>query len=292
MEIKVSDQDARFILTITCPDATGIVAAVASYLHELDCFIEESSHYGDRQLNQFFMRTVVTPQKDGFSRTSFAAGFDSISKTFDMQWELHDTNILPRVLIMVSRFDHCLNDLLFRYRTGALKMQVPAVVSNHMDLASLVEWHKIPYFHVPVTKETKSQAEVRLLEIINDTRADLIVLARYMQVLSDELCASLQGRAINIHHSFLPSFKGAGPYHQAYERGVKLIGATAHYVTPELDEGPIIEQTVERVDHAHDPEEMVTIGRDVESITLARAVKYHLEHKVFLNGSKTVVFQR
>ena len=261
----MSTQENRFILTITCPDTVGIVAEVSTYLRDLGAFIEESSHFGDRATDQFFMRTVFTPQGTGFSRTHFSEGFDAIATKFAMDWGLHDANVLPRVLLMVSRFDHCLNDLLFRYRTGALPMQVPAIVSNHMDMSSLADWHKIPYFHVPVTKETKPEAEARLMEVIDDTRADLIVLARYMQVLSNEMCDTLQGRAINIHHSFLPSFKGAKPYRQAFERGVKLIGATAHYVTADLDEGPIIEQCVERVDHAHSSDEMVAIGRDVEN---------------------------
>jgi len=288
----MSSQSNSFILTIKCTDTKGIVAAVSTYLRDLDCFIEESSHYGDQSTNTFFMRTVFCSDATDFSKGSFEPGFEAIADQFSMEWDLHDTKVLPRVVLMVSRFDHCLNDLLFRYRTGALKMQVPAIVSNHMDMASLAEWHKIPFFHIPVTKDTKPQAESRLMEIVDDTKADVVVLARYMQVLSDDLCRSLQGRAINIHHSFLPSFKGAKPYHRAHERGVKLIGATAHYVTGDLDEGPIIEQTVERVDHTHTADEMVAIGRDVESLTLSRALKYHLEHRVFLNGNKTVVFRR
>ena len=286
------EQSNSFILTIKCADTKGIVAAVSTYLRDLDCFIEESSHYGDASTDTFFMRTVFRSDRDGFSKGSFEPEFGKIADTFEMEWDLYDTKVLPRVILLVSRFDHCLNDLLFRYRTGALKMQVPAIVSNHMDMASLAEWHKIPFFHVPVTKDTKPQAESRLLEIVDDTKADLVVLARYMQVLSDDLCRQLEGRAINIHHSFLPSFKGAKPYHRAHERGVKLIGATAHYVTADLDEGPIIEQTVERVDHSHTADEMVAIGRDVESLTLSRALKYHIEHRVFLNGNKTVVFRR
>lgn len=287
----MSAEHPRYILKVTCPDALGIVAEVAGYLSGGGYFIDESSHFGDPATGRFFMRTVFTPTKAAFSRSDFAAGFGGIAEKFGMDWQVHDTQVLPRVLIMVSRADHCLNDLLYRYRTGALRMAVPAVVSNHMDLAGLAEWHKIPFFHVPVAKDDKLRAEARLLEIIDDTKADLIVLARYMQILSDELCTRLAGRAINIHHSFLPSFKGARPYHQAHERGVKLIGATAHYVTPELDEGPIIEQTVERVDHTKSPEGLTAIGRDAEAITLARAVAYHLDHRVFLNGERTVVFR-
>lgn len=278
-------------LTVVCPDTIGIVAAVAGYLTSQAYFIEESTHFGDPDTGTFFMRTRFTPGGDGFSRGAFAEGFGSIAAKFGMEWQLHDAQILPRVLIMVSRYDHCLNDLLYRYRTGALKMAVPAIVSNHMDLAGLAGWHKVPYFHVPVNAGTKPQAEARLLEIAEDTKADLIVLARYMQVLSPALCARFPGRVINIHHSFLPGFKGAKPYHEAHRRGVKLIGATAHYVTAELDEGPIIEQMVERADHTMSPEDLAAIGRDVESITLARAVKLHLEHRVFVNGLRTVVLR-
>ena len=278
-----------FVLTVKCPDTIGIVCAVAGFLCDEGYFVEESAHFGDRDTNQFFMRTVFTPQKCVFSRSGFANRFQAVADKFDMQWQVFDTNVRPRVLIMVSRLDHCLNDLLYRYRTGALSMDIPAIVSNHLDLAELAQWHKIPYFHVPVTPDTRAQAEARLLEIADDTKADLIVLARYMQILSDETCRRLSGRIINIHHSFLPGFKGARPYHKAYERGVKLIGATAHYVTPELDEGPIIEQGVERVNHSYSPEDLAAVGRDVESLTLARAVKLHLEHRVFLNGARTVI---
>ena len=280
-----------FVLTAVCPDTIGIVAAVAGYLTDSGYFVDESAHFGDRDTGKFFMRTVFTPQDGAYSRGAFAAGFESIADRFRMEWQVFDTNVRPRVLIMVSRHDHCLNDLLYRYRTGALAMDIPGIVSNHMDLANLAQWHRIPYFHVPVTADTKSQAEARLLEIVDDTKADLIVLARYMQVLSADTCAKMAGRIINIHHSFLPGFKGARPYHKAHEHGVKLIGATAHYVTPDLDEGPIIEQGVERVDHTHTPDDLVAVGRDIESLTLARAVKHHLEHRVFLNGRKTVVLR-
>lgn len=279
-----------YVLTIVCPDAIGIVAAVAGYLSGQDIFIDESSHFGDPETRRFFMRTRFTPP-EGFSRTRFTEGFEPIAQRFGMEWRVHDLKILPRVLVMVSRHDHCLNDLLYRYRTGSLHMQLPAIVSNHMDLASLAERHRVPYFHIPVRSESKTQAEARLLEIIEDTQAELIVLARYMQVLSPALCERFPGRVINIHHSFLPSFKGARPYHEAHARGVKLIGATAHYVTAELDEGPIIEQSVERVDHTQSVEDLAAVGRDVERLTLARAVKLHLEHRVFLNGRRTVVLR-
>jgi len=280
-----------FVLTVVCPDAVGIVAAVAGYLTAQEYFIEESTHFGDPDTGTFFMRTRFIPRQQSFSRGTFAAGFDSIASRFDMDWHVYDTRILPRVLIMVSKYDHCLNDLLYRYRTGALRMTIPAIVSNHMDLAGLASWHKVPFFHVPVTPENKAAAEARLMEIAEDSRADLIVLARYMQILSPHLCAKYPGRVINIHHSFLPGFKGAKPYHEAHRRGVKLIGATAHYVTADLDEGPIIEQTVERADHTMSPDDLAAIGRDVESLTLARAVKLQLEHRVFVNGMKTVVLR-
>jgi formyltetrahydrofolate deformylase len=287
----MSIAENAYVLTIVCPDTIGIVAAVSGYLSEQDYFVEESHDFGDRDANRFFMRTCFTPRGEALSRARFAAGFQKIADQFDMTWQVFDENVRPRVLILASRHDHCLNDLLYRYRTGALNMTVPAIVSNHMDLAGLAEWHKIPYFHVPVTADTKAEAESRLCDIIDDTKADLVVLARYMQILSDPLCEKFAGQIINIHHSFLPGFRGAKPYHQAYEHGVKLIGATAHYVTPELDQGPIIEQTVERVDHSQSADDLTAVGRDVESITLARAVKLHLEHRVFLNGRKTVVLR-
>jgi formyltetrahydrofolate deformylase len=208
-----------------------------------------------------------------------------------MEWAIHDTTARPRVLIMVSKFDHCLNDLLYRHRIGELKMDITAVVSNHPDLQSLAQWHDIPFIHLPMTPNSKAAQEERLMEIVDETKTDLVVLARYMQVLSNKLCERLSGQMINIHHSFLPGFKGAKPYHQAYDRGVKLIGATAHYVTPDLDEGPIIEQVVERVDHTCRPEHLIEVGRNSETVALARAVRFHIEHRVFLNGDKTVVFR-
>jgi len=287
----MNNVDNSYILTVVCPDTIGIVAEVSGYLRDQGYFVEESNHFGDRNTDRFFMRTRFTPQTGNYSRTGFERGFKPIAEQFDMDWQVYDNKVLSRTLIVVSRHEHCLNDLLYRYRTGALRMTIPAIVSNHMDLASLAEWHRIPYFHVPVTPETKAEAETRLLEIIEDTKAELVVLARYMQVLSDGLCTRLQGKIINIHHSFLPGFKGAKPYQRAHQHGVKLIGATAHYVSPELDEGPIIEQTVERVDHTHSTEDLIAVGRDVESITLARAVKLHIDHRVFLNGRKTVVLR-
>lgn len=287
----MNTQSNSFVLTIVCADTVGIVAAVSGYLTAQNFFIEESSHYGDRDSQRFFMRTRFASQNGAISRSTFVADFAPIAEKFDMEWQIHDQQVLPRILIVASKHDHCVNDLLYRYRIGALRMEIPAIVSNHMDLSGLAEWHRIPFFHVPISPDTKPEAERRLLDIIEDTKADTIVLARYMQILSNELCAQLAGRTINIHHSFLPGFKGARPYHKAHEHGVKLIGATAHYVSPELDEGPIIEQTVERVDHTHTVEELIAVGRDVESITLARAVRLHIDHRVFVNGNKTVVFR-
>jgi len=281
-----------YILTITCPDTIGIVAEVAGFLRDQNYFIEESSHFGDADTGQFFMRTRFIFPDGEFSHKSFAKGFEEIASQFSMEWNVNCTAVKPRVLIMVSKIDHCLNDLLYRYRTGALDIEITAIVSNHEDLAGLAQWHDVPFVHVPVTAESKPQAEQTLLGIIEETQSELVVLARYMQVLSDDLCRRMSGRIINIHHSFLPGFKGARPYHQAHERGVKLIGATAHYVTADLDEGPIIEQGVERVSHTQTADDLAAVGRDVEAITLARAVKYHIEHRVFLDGNRTVVFQQ
>jgi len=281
-----------YILTITCPDTVGIVAEVAGYLRDKNLFIEESSHFGDSDTGQFFMRTRFICPEQEFCGDDFATGFTPIADQFGMQWQVHDTSKKPRVLIMVSKIDHCLNDLLYRYRTGALDIEITAIVSNHQDLQNLADWHNVPFMHVPVTADTKPEAEARLLQIVEETESELVVLARYMQVLSDGLCEKMSGKIINIHHSFLPGFKGARPYHQAHERGVKLIGATAHYVTADLDEGPIIEQVVERVSHTQTADDLAAVGRDVEAITLARAVKYHIEHRVFLDGNRTVVFRQ
>ena len=281
--------DPGFILCVACPDRIGVVAAVSTYLAEHGLFITESSHYGDPDTGLFFMRVVFAPTGEGFTRSGFSEGFVPLAERFGLTWHLYDARVRPNVVILVSRFDHCLNDLLYRHRIGALDMAVPAIVSNHMDCAWLAERHGIPYFHVAVTRANKANAERRILEIAEDAKADLVVLARYMQILSDETCAALEGRAINIHHSFLPSFKGAKPYHQAYERGVKIIGATAHYVTQALDEGPIIAQAVEPVSHRHTPDDMIAIGRDIESRVLAQAVKLHIERRIFINGHKTVV---
>lgn len=283
--------NGRYILTITCADRVGIVAAVSGFLAERGIFIQESSYFGDLATGRFFMRTVFLLDSNSPSVAHIRDSFTEVAQRFAMEWNLYDANRRQRVIVLVSRFEHCLNDLLYRYRTGALKMDLKAVVSNHADLAGLVEWHGIPFHHLPVTSETRQQQEVELVRRIEETEAELVILARYMRIFSTDLCARLRGRAINIHHSFLPGFKGIKPYHQAHARGVKLIGATAHYVTGNLDEGPIIEQAVERVDHACSPEELAAVGRDIENVVLARAVKFHLEYRVLINNGKTVVFR-
>lgn len=252
-----------------------------------DCNITESQQYGSPDTGTFFMRVAITTQSE---RKAVIAHLTPVAEAFAMTWELHTENTPARTLIMASKSAHCLNDLLFQQRAGMLPIEVPAIVSNHTDLADLAAFYGVPFHHVPVTADGKAAAEERLLELASEYRIELVVLARYMQVLSDDLCSRLVGRAINIHHSFLPSFKGARPYHQAHARGVKLIGATAHYVTPALDEGPIIEQEVIRVDHARTAPQLVTMGADVESRTLAQAVKWHAEHRVLLDGTRTVVF--
>ncbi len=282
--------DRRYILKLSCPDQMGIVAAVASFLAQQDCNILESAQFDDEQSARFFMRTVFGAGATAPDMDNLAAAFDSTAQRFSMEWELHDQNAKPRVLIMVSKPGHCLNDLLYRVSIGALDIDVAAVVSNHPDQKSRADFYGVPYHHLPITPETKPEQEAQMLKIVEDTGAELVVLARYMQILTPETCAKLEGRVINIHHSFLPGFKGAKPYHQAHTRGVKLIGATAHYVTPDLDEGPIIDQETTRVTHAQPPEELERLGRDLENLVLARAVRYHAEHRVLLNQDRTVVF--
>jgi formyltetrahydrofolate deformylase len=282
--------DPEHILTISCPDTTGIVYHVTGFLYERGCNIIDSAQFGDASTGLFFMRVHFSAPAT-LEPARLQAEFAPVAAKFRMDSRIHDLRVKPRVLFMVSRFGHCLNDLLFRWASGQLPMEIPAIVSNHTEFQPLAHSYRLPYFYLPVTAATKADQEARLLELVERERIDLVVLARYMQILSPELCARLKGRAINIHHSFLPSFKGAKPYLQAHDRGVKLIGATAHYVTGDLDEGPIIEQDVERVDHAMDPDTLTAIGRDVESVVLARAVKWHLEHRVLLNGHRTVVFR-
>jgi formyltetrahydrofolate deformylase len=280
----------RFVLTLSCPDRIGIVAAVANFLLEHRCNIVDSAQFGDAANQRFFMRVCFVPPS-GFARDDAAREFLDVADRFAMQWSVHDLAVKSRVCIMVSKFGHCLNDLLYRYRVDALNIDIAAIVSNHRDFYQLAAAHDIPFHHLPVDAANKMRQEEKLLEILATERIDLIVLARYMQVLSPNLCAQLRERAINIHHSFLPSFQGAKPYQQAHERGVKLIGATAHYVTEELDEGPIVEQDVTRADHSMSVEDCASAGRDVECAVLARAVKWHTEHRVLLNGRRTVVFR-
>lgn len=281
--------EPQYVLTLSCPDKQGIVHAVSSYLFMTGCNIVDSQQFGDQDTGLFFMRVHFTAEPP-VDQDKLRASFAAIGSAFQMDWQLHAADEKMRVVLMVSKFGHCLNDLLFRTRIGALPVEIAAVVSNHTDFEELAGSYGIPFHHIPVTSDTKDQAEARLLELVEAERVDLVVLARYMQVISDDLCKRLPGRIINIHHSFLPSFKGAKPYHQAHARGVKLIGATAHYVTAALDEGPIIEQEVERVGHEVTPEQLVAIGRDVECQALARAVKWHSEHRVLINGHRTVVF--
>jgi formyltetrahydrofolate deformylase len=280
-----------YILTITCPDRSGIVAAVTGFLAENDAFIIEAAQFGDSVSARFFQRIVFRGNGKIGSIDAFRVAFEPIARAFQMEWSLHDSARKDRIVIAVSKFGHCLNDLLHRYRTGALSIDVVGVVSNHDDMRDIVEWHGVPYHHLPVVPKRKAEQEAQWLDLIDELHVDVVVLARYMQILSADACRRLSGRCINIHHSFLPSFKGAKPYHQAHARGVKIIGATAHYVTSDLDEGPIIEQAVERVDHTRTPEDLVSVGRDIESVVLARAVQYHTERRVLLNGSKTVVFR-
>lgn len=280
----------RFVLTLSCPDRPGIVAAVSGCLAENGCNITDSAQFGDAATGSFFMRTSFTaPHRLGLDGARLA--FQPIFARFDMKAEINDLGRRAKVIIMVSRFGHCLNDLLYRHRIGALPIDIAAIVSNHRDFYQLAASNDIPFHHMPATSATRARHEARLLELFEEESTDFLVLARYMQILSDDLCGRLEGRAINIHHSFLPSFKGTRPYHQAHKRGVKLIGATAHYVTAELDEGPIIEQEVARVDHAMPPDELVAAGRDIECLVLARAVKWHAEHRILLNGHRTVVFR-
>ncbi|GLU31885.1 formyltetrahydrofolate deformylase [Trinickia caryophylli] len=288
------DRPRQFVLTLAAPSTAGQVAAVVGLLDRHHGYIDELTVFDDESCRRFFMRCVFhgihdndVPLDVNVLKTAFAP----IAREFDMQWDIHDASVRPTVLIMVSKLEHCLSDLLFRWRMGELAMDIVGVASNHSALEPLAAQHGLPFHHLPVTPDTKAQQETRLLELFESSGAELMVLARYMQILSAETSRRLAGRAINIHHSFLPGFKGAKPYHQAHARGVKLIGATAHFVTDDLDEGPIIEQAVERVDHSHSPERLLAVGRDVECITLARAVKAYIERRIFINGERTVVLQ-
>ena len=278
-----------YALTVTCPSARGVVAAIANYLADQGCNISDSAQFDDKETGGFFMRVSFESEAE-VDLATLSDGFADAAQPFDMAYEFHDEAVKMKVVIMVSRFGHCLNDLLYRWRIGALPIDIVAVVSNHMDYQKVVVNNDIPFHCIKVTPENKADAEARIMAVVEDAGAELIVLARYMQILSDEMCQKMSGRIINIHHSFLPSFKGANPYKQAFQRGVKLIGATSHYVTADLDEGPIIEQDIVRVTHAQSAEDYVSLGRDVESQVLARAIHAHIHRRVFVNGNKTVVF--
>ena len=278
-----------FALRVQCTSTRGIVAAISTFLAEKGCNITDSAQFDDSATGNFFMR-VSFRSEDGRGLADLETGFVPIAEKFDMDAEFFDEAVKRKVVIMVSQFGHCLNDLLYRWRIGALPIDIVAVVSNHMDYQKVVVNHDIPFHCIKVTKENKPDAEARIMQVVEETGAELIVLARYMQILSDAMCQKMSGRIINIHHSFLPSFKGANPYKQAFQRGVKLIGATSHYVTADLDEGPIIEQDIIRVTHAQSPEDYVSLGRDVEAQVFARAIHAHIHGRVFQNGNKTVVF--
>jgi formyltetrahydrofolate deformylase len=291
LPVSVTMVSPSFVLTLSCPNRPGIVAAVSTYLFQAGCNILDAQQFDDVLTGLFFMRVVFNPVGESGDAAALRDGFAPIARQLDMTWTIRDRAERRRVMLLASKFDHCLADLLYRWRIGELGMDITAVVSNHpRETYRHLDFGELAFHHLPVTRETKLEQETRIWEMIKETKTDLVVLARYMQVLSDPLTAKLTGRCINIHHSFLPGFKGAKPYHQAHERGVKLIGATAHYVTSELDEGPIIEQDVERISHRDTPDDLVRKGRDIERRVLARAVGHHLDDRVILNGRKTVVF--
>jgi formyltetrahydrofolate deformylase len=285
-------KEQKLILTARCPSAAGQVAAVVQFLDERRSYIEDISVFDSHDRSTFFLRCVFhTEGNEPLVMDRFRSDFASTAARFDMQWALHDPAVKPKVLILVSRYDHCLNDLLYRWRMGELPIEIPAIASNHKDLTTIASAHGLPFHHLPISADTKSEQECKLKQLITDTQADVVVLARYMQILSVDMCQYLSGRAINIHHSFLPGFKGAKPHQQAYDRGVKIIGATAHYVTSDLDEGPIIDQAVTDVSHAADVEQLQSLGRDMECLALSRALKMHIEQRVFLHGSRTVILR-
>lgn len=280
---------SAYVLTVQCESRRGIVAAITTFLAQNGCNITDSVQFDDERTGKFFTR-ITFRAETGREESELREGFAKVAEEQDMDWQIWPKDHRSKVLLMVSNFGHCLNDLLYRWRIGALPIDIVGVVSNHLTYQKLVVNHDLPFHHIKVRKENKAQAEQQLMQIIDETDVELVVLARYMQVLSDDVCMRMSGRIINIHHSFLPSFKGANPYKQAFERGVKLIGATAHYVTADLDEGPIIEQDTVRISHAQSPEDYISLGRDVEAQVLARAVHAHVHHRVFVNGEKTVVF--
>ena len=280
----------NLIFTGTCRAGTGVVAAITGYLADRNCYICSLEQFDDESTGKFFLRSVFRLQQNSPAVDEVRLGFDAIAQKFSMDWQIHDPNVAVKTLILVSKYDHCLDDILYRKRKGEFNIDITAVVSNHNDLRDMVERQGHNFIHLPVTPNSKIEQEHQLQRVLNETKTELVILARYMQILSSELVEGLEGRCINIHHSFLPGFKGARPYQQAFDRGVKVIGATAHYVTADLDEGPIIEQLVTRVDHNCKPEHLERIGRDNESIALARAITYHVERRIFLDGNKTVVF--
>lgn len=284
------EMQERFVLRASCKDKIGIIADVATFLAARRLFIVETANFGDPATGLFFMRLVFSPEASAFTVSKFKREFELIATKWGMTWEVRDARAKPNVLILVSQSDHCLNDLLYRHRIGALHMNVPAIVSNHLTCSWLAERHSVPYYHLPTQRDGKEVVEARILDMVETLNIDLVVLARYMQILSQNMSLALAGRCINIHHSFLPGFKGAKPYTQAFNRGVKLIGATAHYVTQDLDEGPIIVQAVEPSDHRDTPERMTAKGRDTEARVLARAVQLHTEGRIFLNSARTVIF--
>ena len=288
---SATDPSGDFVLVLVCPDRPGIVHAVSGFLVRHGGNIRESQQFGDPLVGRFFMRIDFAVADHSLPADTLRSDFAEVAAEYAMEFELWEASAPYRTLIMVSKHLHCLNDLLFRASTGSLQIEIPAVVSNHPDAGDLVRSYGLDFHHIPVTPDTKPEAEAQLRGLVAELDIHLVVLARYMQVLSDDLCRHLSGRAINIHHSFLPSFKGAKPYHQAFDRGVKLVGATAHYVTGDLDEGPIIEQDVMRVDHAHTQDQLVSAGRDVEAQVLSRAVRWHSQSRVLLNGNRTVVFR-
>lgn len=285
----MNKKNSPWIFTAKCPSLIGTVDVVTRFMAESGNYIDEIHSFDDRETQWFFIRIEFRPNTDNFNEEQFSKAFSVKASEFDMQWQLTRPDHRPRVAILVSKYDHCLNDLLYRHRTGQLHIDIPVIISNHPDLEHLAQWHDIPYYYLPITKETKPQQEAAVLKLLKDYNTDLLVLARYMQVLSPAMCNHLDGWAINIHHSLLPGFKGARPYHQAWEKGVKMVGATAHYVNNDLDEGPIIAQGIQPVDHAYYPEDLISKGQDVERITLFNAVRYHIEKRVFLNGNRTVI---
>ena len=284
-----SAHNNAYILAFQCPDRLGVVARYSQVFLDCGAFITEVSNYSDQTTETFFLRCVFDDRDMSVSFEEFSSRIEELARELDMQYSLRPLDAVPRILLAVSKYDHCLNALLTKWKAGALPADIVGVVSNHEDCRGIVEWYELAYYHYPITPVTKPQQEAQILELMDELEVDLLVLARYMQILSDELCAQLQGRAINIHHSFLPGFKGANPYHQAYERGVKVIGATAHYVTGDLDEGPIIVQEVRSIDHQVSVEQMVHLGHDTEATALSQAVRLHCEQRVMLNGQRTVI---